>query len=91
VLFSVVFAAAESLRLSGVTSSVSASILEKQIARTLRSYVRAGRKAFPTPRELSRQLDALSAANPELARFLEQTSRLAERLLDHRASAAAAD
>src|SRR5579871_1566202 len=62
VLFSVVWAAAESLRHAGVTPLVSASILEKQVGRTLRSYVRAGRKGFPTPRDLPRQLRALAAA-----------------------------
>jgi len=81
VLFSVVMAASESLRHAGVTPLVSASILERQLGRTLRSYVRAGRKAFPVPRDLQRQIRALAAADPALARYIEDSSRLAERLL----------
>jgi len=91
VLFSVVMAASESLRYAGVTPVVSASILEKQLRRTLRSYVRAGRKAFPAPHDLARQVRALAAADPGLAQYLEDSSRLAERLLERRHASAGAD
>lgn len=84
VLFSLLLAAAESLRHAGVPSSLSAAILEKQLGKTLRSYVKAGRKAYPAPRELPGQLRALAVAAPELAHYLEQSSRLATRLLDKR-------
>jgi len=89
VLFSVVMAASESLRHAGITPLVSASILERQLGRTLRSYVRAGRKAFPVPRDLQRQIRALAAADPALARYIEDSSRLAERLLEGRQAQAA--
>ena len=42
------------------------------MTRTLRSFLKGGRRAYPVPRELPRQLRALSAANPELAHYLEQ-------------------
>ena len=80
VLFGLLMAASESLRHAGIDSSISASILERQLVRTLRSYVRAGRKGFPAPRDLARQLRALAAADPGLAEYLEDSSRLAERL-----------
>jgi predicted short-subunit dehydrogenase-like oxidoreductase (DUF2520 family) len=80
VMFSLVMAAAESLRHAGVPLSFSTEILEKQVGRTFRAYLRAGRKGFPATRELSRQVRALSSADPELAQYLEQSSRLAERL-----------
>jgi hypothetical protein len=90
VLFSVLTAAAESLRHAGIPPAVSASILEKQVGRTLRSFARSGRNAFPAPREFSRQLRALTATDPELAYYLEQSARLAERLLGNRKLASAA-
>jgi hypothetical protein len=90
VLFSALLAAGESLRLAGVTPAVSASILEKQVARTLRSFVRSGRKGFPTVGDLSKQVHALAGADPELARYMEQSARLAERLLENRRLASAA-
>jgi hypothetical protein len=87
VLFSLVLAAAEALRHAGVPPSFAAEILEKQLGRTLRAYVRAGRKAFPPLRELSRQVQALAIVDPELAQYVEQSSRLAERLLTKRKAA----
>jgi hypothetical protein len=86
----VLTAAAESLRYAGIPSAVSASMLEKQVGRTLRSFMRSGRNAFPAPREFSQQLRALSAADPELAYYLEQSNRLSERLLENRKFASAA-
>jgi len=90
VLFSVLTAAAECLRLAGVTSAVSVNILEKQVARTLRSFIRAGRKAFPGPDELSTQLCALAVTDPELAHYMEQSTRMAARLRASRKLASAA-
>lgn len=71
VLFSVLMAAGEALRLAGVTPADSSNILEKQVIRTLRSFVRSGRNALPAPQEWSRQMRALSAADPNLARLAE--------------------
>jgi predicted short-subunit dehydrogenase-like oxidoreductase (DUF2520 family) len=90
VLFSVLMAAAESLRLAGIAPAISSNILEKQVARTLRSFMRAGRNALPTPRELSRQVCALAATDPNLAHYMEQSTRLAETLLESRKLSSAA-
>ena len=84
VFYSILMAAAESLRHAGVTPAISASILEKQVGRTLRSFVRAGRNGLPTPRDFSIQLRALTARDPELACFIDQSTRLAARLLGNR-------
>jgi hypothetical protein len=89
VLFSVLMAAAESLRLAGVTPAASSRILERQVARTLRTFLRAGRNTLPSPSELSRQVRALAATNPDLAHYMEQSTRLAERLLESRKLSAA--
>jgi predicted short-subunit dehydrogenase-like oxidoreductase (DUF2520 family) len=80
-LFALLVAASASLRHAGLPSPLSATILEKQIGRALRSYLKSGRNASPTPRELSRQLHALSAADPTLAHYIEQSCRLSSRLL----------
>ncbi|MGB6259679.1 MAG: hypothetical protein WBG09_16140, partial [Candidatus Sulfotelmatobacter sp.] len=64
-----------------VPPALSATLLERQLIRTLRSFLKGGRRAYPTPRELPRQLRALSDVNPELARFLEQSCRQASLLM----------
>jgi len=89
-LFSVLLAAAEALRLAGVPPPDSSNILEKQVIRTLRSFVRSGRNALPAPHELSRQMRALAAADPNLAHYMEQTIRLLERLVENRKFSSAA-
>jgi predicted short-subunit dehydrogenase-like oxidoreductase (DUF2520 family) len=81
-LFALVHVAFEALRHSGVSPGVSATLLERQITRTLRSFLKGGRRAYPEPRELPRQLRALSAASPELEHYFEQSCRLASRLMD---------
>jgi predicted short-subunit dehydrogenase-like oxidoreductase (DUF2520 family) len=85
-LFALLVAASESLRHAGLSSPVSAAILEKQFGKALRSYLRSGRNISPTPHELSRQLHALSAADPTLAHYIEQSCRISSRLLAERAS-----
>ena len=80
-LFALLVAASESLRHAGLSSPLSATILEKQIGKALRSYLKSGRNLSPAPRELSRQLHALSAADPTLANYIEQSCRLSSRLL----------
>jgi predicted short-subunit dehydrogenase-like oxidoreductase (DUF2520 family) len=90
IFFSVLMAAAESLRLAGVAPATSSNILEKQVARTLRSFMRAGRNALPTPLELSRQVCALAAIDPDLAHYMEQSAGLSERLLRSRKLSSAA-
>jgi hypothetical protein len=83
-LFALLHVAFESLRRAGNPPELSANLLERQVARTLRSYLKAGRRAYPEPREISRQLRALSSASPELAHYLEQSRRLASRLMESR-------
>jgi predicted short-subunit dehydrogenase-like oxidoreductase (DUF2520 family) len=85
-LFALLVAASESLRHAGLPSPLSATILEKQIGKALRSYLKSGRNVSPAPRELSGQLHALSAADPTLAHYIEQSCRLSSRLLAGRLS-----
>jgi predicted short-subunit dehydrogenase-like oxidoreductase (DUF2520 family) len=80
-LFALLRVAFESLQHAAVPTGLSATLVERQINRTLRSFLKGGRRAYPPPRELPRQLQALSGANPELAYYLEQSTRLATRLM----------
>ncbi|HWY46116.1 MAG TPA: hypothetical protein VNX70_01950 [Bryobacteraceae bacterium] len=84
-LFALMVAASGSLRHAGLSSPVSAAILEKQFGRALRSYLKSGRNFSPAPRDLSRQLDALSTADPMLAQYIEQSCRISSRLLAEQA------
>jgi predicted short-subunit dehydrogenase-like oxidoreductase (DUF2520 family) len=81
-LFALLRCAFESLHHAGIPPGFSATLLERQTSRTLRAFLKGGRRAYPLPRELPRQLRALSAASPELAQYLEQSCRLASRLMD---------
>ena len=80
--FALQLAASECLRHAGISSTVALSILEKQLKKTLRSYAKAGRKVYPPPRALSNQLRTLASTDPELAHYLEQSAKLATRLLE---------
>jgi len=82
--FALFRAAFESLQHAGIPPAISALLLERQTTRTLRSFLKGGRRAYPEPRELPRQLRALSAANTELAHYFEQSTRLASRLASKR-------
>ncbi len=83
-LFALLHVASESLQRARIPPGLSATLLERQLTRTLRSFLKGGRRAYPTPRELPRQLRALSAANPELSHYLEQGCHLASRLMEKR-------
>ena len=83
-LFALLRVAFESLQLASVPPGLSATLLERQLSRTLRSFLKGGRRAYPVPRELPRQLRALSSVSPELAYYLEQSTRLASRLISKR-------
>jgi predicted short-subunit dehydrogenase-like oxidoreductase (DUF2520 family) len=83
-LFALLRVAFESLQLAAVPPGLSATLLERQLTRTLRSYVKGGRRAYPAPRELPRQLRALSAAHPELAHYLEHSCHVASLLMEKR-------
>jgi Domain of unknown function (DUF2520)/Rossmann-like domain len=80
-LFALLLAASESLRHAGIPAAVSATILEKQLRKTLRSHVKTGRKAYAAPYRLQKQLHTVAAADPDLAYYLEQSSKLAARLM----------
>jgi len=81
-LFALLRVAFESLQLATVPPGFSATLLDRQISRTLRSFIKGGRRAYPTPRELPRQLRALRVANPELARYLENSCHVASMLME---------
>jgi len=81
-VFALLLAASESLRHAGVTPHVSAAILERQVSRSLRSYLRAGRRAYQPYAQFARQLHTLSHADPPLASYVEQSWRLADRLFE---------
>jgi predicted short-subunit dehydrogenase-like oxidoreductase (DUF2520 family) len=83
-LFALLRVAFESLQLAGIPSAASATLLERQITRTFRTFLKGGRRAYSTPHELPKQLHALSGANPDLAYFLEQSCFLASRLMEKR-------
>jgi hypothetical protein len=85
-LFALLDVASESLHRARIPPPLRATLLERQLARTLRSFLKGGRRAYPPPRELPRQLRALSTANPELAHYLDQNCRLASRLMSKRCS-----
>jgi len=80
-LFALLRVAFESLQHAGIPPGSSAAVLERQITRTLRSFIKGGRRAYPEQRELPSQLQALSAASPELAHYFEQSCHLASQLM----------
>jgi hypothetical protein len=80
-LFALLHAASASLQYARIPSGLSATLLERQLTRTLRSVLKGGRRAYPPPRELPRQLRALSGVNPELALYVEQSARLASQVV----------
>ena len=83
-LFALLVAASDALRHAGLSSPLSASILEKQIGKSVRSYFKSGRNVSPAPLDLSGQLHALLAADPALAHYIEQSFRISSRLLAER-------
>jgi len=83
-LFALLLAASESMRHAGITPVVRATLLERQLDRTLRAFLKGGRRAYQPAQELPRQLRALAAKNEALGNYLEQTSRLSSRLLEER-------
>lgn len=81
-LSALLLTASESLRHAGMTPVLRATLLERQLDRTLRAFLKGGRRAYPVPQELPRQIHALAAKDAALAHYLEQTTRLASRLID---------
>lgn len=80
-LFAVLHVASKSLHRAGIPPPLSGTLLERQLGRTFRSFLKGGRRAYPEPRELPKQLRALSGINPELSHYLEQSCRLATRVI----------
>jgi predicted short-subunit dehydrogenase-like oxidoreductase (DUF2520 family) len=80
-LFAPLYLASESLHHAHIPAPFAAAILERQIARTLRAFLKGGLRAYPELRELPRQLHALSSVDPELAHYLEQSTNLTSRLI----------
>jgi predicted short-subunit dehydrogenase-like oxidoreductase (DUF2520 family) len=80
-LFALLQVASESLQQARIPPPLRATLLERQLTRTLRSFFKGGRRAYPAPRELPRQLRALSSVNPELSHYLEQSTRLASQVV----------
>ncbi len=83
-LFTLLLAASEALHRAGVPALLSGNILDRQLSKTFRSFLRGGRNAYPGVRELSPQLHALRSANPALAHYVEQSARLAAQLMEKR-------
>ena len=80
-LFVLLHVASESLHRARIPPGLRATLLERQLTRTLRSFLKGGRRAYPPPRVLPSQLRVLSGADPELEFYLEQSCRLASRLM----------
>jgi predicted short-subunit dehydrogenase-like oxidoreductase (DUF2520 family) len=83
-LIALLYLASESLRHAKLPPGLSATLLERQVARGFRSFLKGGRRAYPEPREVPKQLRALAGVNPELSHYLEQSCRLASRLIGRR-------
>jgi hypothetical protein len=81
-LFALISVADESLRHARIPNGFAATLLERQIIRTLRAYLKGGRRAYTGTDQLHRQLRALLGTKPELALYLEQSYRLASRLME---------
>jgi predicted short-subunit dehydrogenase-like oxidoreductase (DUF2520 family) len=80
-LFATLLVAFEALHHARIPPGLSATLLERQITRTLRSFLKGGRRAYPQLREIPTQLHALSSVSPELAHYFEQSCRLASGLM----------
>jgi len=87
-LFTLILAASEALHHAGVPALLSGTILDRQLSRTFRSFLRGGKNAYPEVRELVPQLRALRSVNPALARYIEQSTSLAAQLMEKRSTAA---
>lgn len=73
-------ASAQCLRAAGLPAPVCHGVTEQLIQRALRSYLHGGRRAWgglPPPHDALRQLAALEAADPALARCYRQLAELA--------------
>jgi len=83
-LFTLLLSASEALHRAGIPALLSGNILDRQLAKTFRSFLRGGRNAYPAVRELSPQLRALRSVNSSLADYIEQSAELAAQLVEKR-------
>ncbi len=80
-------AATECLKGSGLQTGAAASIVERLFERSLRGYIKAGRKSWGGPlalkdqEQVRRHLEALFRASPLLASYSTERARFALRLL----------
>jgi|SRR5579871_6206155 len=82
--FALVSAASDCLHYAGLSRSASAPILERQFEESLRAYLRGGLRARPSPCDVDRALRSLTAEDPNLARYLEDSVRLARQIFGDR-------
>lgn len=83
-LFTLLVAASESLQHAGIPAATSENILDRLVSKTLRSFIKAGRNAYPPLPELPRQLHALASVDPALARYIEQSACLVTQFKEKR-------
>jgi hypothetical protein len=73
---------ARSFRLAGLPPGHAAPLVERLVERSLRAYLKGGRRAWKPPRdeegqkEFLRQLTAMCDADPQLAESLEQMAKI---------------
>ncbi|MCP5114094.1 MAG: DUF2520 domain-containing protein [bacterium] len=85
-------ASTECMRDAGLPQGRASSVVDLVLQESVRSYLKAGRRAWSPPRTVQQrqsflqQLDALDRVNPELARFLRTTAIETLRRM-HRSSA----
>lgn len=70
------FCAAECLKLAGIGPADAAGLLQNQIERTTRAFLKGSRKGTPSPVDLEQQIAALRSRDPELGEFLKQSVNL---------------
>jgi len=88
--YSLLVAASECLRQAAIPQAAGKAILEKQLAKTLRTYLVAGRNASWEMRGLGPQVQALEMVQPAAADYLRGMAKLSTHLLAKTGRAAAA-
>jgi predicted short-subunit dehydrogenase-like oxidoreductase (DUF2520 family) len=83
-LTSLLVCADECLKLSGLGASEASWILQAQAQKTVRAFLRAGRKTLQDPADLAQQIAALRERQPPIGEFFEESVKLAGRMGDGR-------
>ena len=73
-LFALLRVAFESLHHSGIPPGLSATLLERQITRTLRSFLKGGRRAYPGRANSPDNYARSARPRPELGHYFEQAA-----------------